>query len=254
MGLFNFFKKKSTDDLKETSSYNPIHTNSVLLQSLHGRLIKDGFKVDKHPQYASLTVNNEIEIATVIIDNPHNHPSILHLMIMIIHPKYFPEGITENIVGAGTTINTKIDSVLNNFINTTFQPIYESLSNSHRSCEDFSTQENGKKILWHINLGSPGLQGKWDEQPNNLTLFNIVSEKVKSQITSNKLNWLKLYISKQANGTIIGECLLNNEHWEEGLVDISDYASSWDVKDEFKGIKQFILFKKCDLYIEYKKI
>lgn len=251
MGLFSFFKKKSVDDSsKEISSHNPIDTNSLLLQSLQERLIKDGFKVEWHSQYASVKINNEIEIATVIIDNSHNHPSILHLMIMLIHPKYFPEGITENIVGVGTTVHAKIDSVLDNFMSTTFQPIYESLSNSHRSEKDFSTQTNERKILWHISFGNPGLQGKWNEEINEQDFFNIVSEKVKSKLTSKKLNWLKLYISRQPNGTIIGECLLNNEPWEEGLADISDYANSWDVKDEFKGIKQFIVFKRCDLYDE----
>jgi hypothetical protein len=247
MGLFDFFKKKSSVSKQiDRQQPEPIDNNSYLLETLRSRLIELGYQVDKHPQYLALIVNSEIEIATVIIDNPNNHPSILHLMILTIQSKYFPNGIEENIVGIGTSIQDKVNSVIDNYINTTFLPIIDSFSDSHNPDLDFSIIMNGKEVLWHPKLGNLTLQGQWNDQPENEPFFEIIKNKLKDKLTSNKLNWLKLYISKRADGTIIGECLFNNEPWEDGLADITAYAKSWKLKSDFQGLKQFIMFRKCD--------
>jgi hypothetical protein len=251
MGLFDFFKKKAYDnDNVGKREGKTIDNNSYLIETLKSRLTLLGYQVDRHPQYLALVVNAEIEIATVIIDNPNNHPSILHLMVLTIQPKYFPNGIEENIVGLGTTLEEKVNSVIDNYINTTFLTILDSFSDSHDPNLDFTTIIKGKEILWHPKLGNLALQGQWNEQPQNEPLFEIVKDKLSSKLTSNKFNWLKLYISKQRNGKIDGECLFNNEPWKEGLADIAEYAKSWEPTDNFQGLKQFIMFRKCDAYDE----
>jgi len=113
-----------------------------------------------------------------------------------------------------------------------------------------TTITNEKEILWHPKLGNLTLQGQWNEQPQNEPFFELLKEKIKPKLTSNKLNWLKLYISKRADETIIGECLFNNEPWEEGLIDITKYAETWKIKSNFQGLKQFIMFRRCDAYDE----
>ncbi|HRH48141.1 MAG TPA: DUF6348 family protein [Panacibacter sp.] len=251
MGLFDFFQKKfSKSNEGNRQEGTPIDNNSYLLEVLRNRLSQLGYQIDRHPQYLALVVNSEIEIATVIIENPNDHPSILHLMVLTIQPKYFPNGIKENIVGIGTTIQDKINSVLDNYINTTFLPIIDSFSDSHNSDLDFSTMINNKEVLWHPKLGNLTLQGRWNEQPQNEPFFEVVKDKLKNKLTSNKFNWLKLYIFKQADGTIIGECLFNNEHWGEGLTEITEYAKSWKMNSNFQGLKQFMMFRKCDAYDE----
>jgi hypothetical protein len=91
-------------------------------------------------------------------------------------------------------------------------------------------------------------QGLWQEYPQYEYLFKILKDKIPAQLTDNKLNWLKIYISKRADGQIIGECLFNNVQWETGYEEIYKYAKSWYLIDEFRGIKQFIVFRRCDLY------
>jgi len=251
MGLFDFFKKKSFDSKQvDRQRTEPMDNNSYLLESLRNRLIGLGYQAEKHPQYLALIVNTEIEIATAIIDNPNNHPSILHLMILTVHPMYFPNGIEENIVGIGMNIQDKVKSVIDNYINTTFLPIIDSFSDSHNPDLDFSIIMNEKEVLWHPKLGNLTLQGQWNDQPENEPFFEIIKDKIKGKLTLNKLNWLKLYISKRADGTIIGECLFNNEPWEEGLADITAFAKSWKLKSDFQGLKQFMVFRKCDAYDE----
>lgn len=252
MGFFDFFKKKSSnkEEPENFQTHQPVDDNSYLLEQLKSKIEKLGYSVRINPQYFSIIVNSELEIATLIIDNPENHPSILHLMIVSINPKYFPEGIEENIVGVGTTIHDKVDSVTNNYINTTFFPLINSFSDTHNPELDFTTITDDKEILWHPILGSLTLQGQWEEQPQEELFFQTLKEKLKPKLSSNKINWLKIYISKRGDGTIIGECNFNNEPWQEGLNEINKYAETWEMKTDFKGLKQFIVLKKCDKYDE----
>ncbi|MDR6560082.1 MULTISPECIES: DUF6348 family protein [unclassified Arcicella] len=223
-----------------------IDDNLLLLDILKNRLITSGYQVENHPQYMALIINSALEIATAINDNPDNHPSIIQLTVLTLHSKYFPNGIEENIVGIGSTIQDKIDSVLDNYLTTTFEPIIDSFTDSHNPALDFSTVIDNKEILWHPKLGNLSLQGQWELIPENEAIFELLKEKVKYKLTTQKLNWLKVYISKRGDGRIIGECLFNNEPWQEGLDIISNYAKTWTEKGDFFGQKQFIMFRRCD--------
>ncbi len=249
MEFFNFFRKKTiVRERSEQEASEPIDENLYLLEALKDRLTSLGYQVERHPQYLGLIANSELEIATLIINNPENHVSILHLRILTIHAKYFSDGIDENIVGFGTTIQDKVNSVLNNYINTTFLPIIDSFSDSHNPVLDFTTIRSNKEVLWHPKLGSLNLQGQWKEHPQGEPFFEILKDKIKEKITSNKINWLKIYISKRSDGTIIGECKFNNEPWEDGLTEVIKYAESWNVNGDFYGLKQFIMFRRCDAF------
>lgn len=260
MGLFDIFFKKTSDKGQpekkvvevpktihpEVQADERIDNNLYLQTELGKRLIILDYKVERHTQYLALIVNSELEIAFAIIDNPDNHPSILHLMVLTIHPQYFPNGIEENIVGVGTSFPDKVNSVLDNYIGTTFLPIIDSFTDSHDPDLDFSTTVGEKEIIWHPKLGNLTFQGQWRVQPENEPFFELLKENVKGKLTTNKLNWLKVYISKRGDGTIIGECLFNNEPWEEGLEIISQYARTWKMTSDFQGLKQFIMFRRCD--------
>jgi Family of unknown function (DUF6348) len=260
MGLFDIFFKKTSDKGQpekqvvevpktihtEIQVDEPIDNNLYLQTELGKRLIMLDHKVERHPQYLALIVNSELEIAFAIINDPTYHPSILHLTVLTIHPKYFPDSIEENIVGVGASFPDKVNSVLDNYINTTFLPIIDSFTDSHNPKLDFSTMVGKKEIIWHPKLGDLTIQGQWKENPENEHFFDLLSEKIKGKLTTNKINWLKVYISKRGDGTIIGECLFNNEPWEEGLEIISQYARTWKMTSDFQGLKQFIMFRRCD--------
>jgi hypothetical protein len=248
MGLFDFFKKKSSE--QENNGKPPVESvdpNHYLLDVLAQKLIEMGYIIEKSQQYIALTVNSELEIATFIIDDPNNHPSLIHLMVLAIHKNYFPNGIQENIVGLGDNLKEKVDSVLENYLSTTFVPIMDSFSDNHYPDLDFFTN-NTREILWHPKLGGIAYQGQWKEKVENEPLFDLLKEKIKTKLPDQKLNWLKLYVARQPQGDIIGECLLNNQPWEEGLTELIAYAKQWPQKGDFLGQKQFIMFRQCDKY------
>lgn len=248
MGLFDFFKKKSTGQKQSetATALSPAERNGYVLAALKDRLMAAGYHAEKHPQYLSLIVNTDLEIATVIMDNPGYHPSLLHLMVVTIHPQYFPDGIHEDIVGIGASFEDKVNSVLDNYLNTTFQPIMDSFTDSHNPALDFTTMVNGKEVLWHPKMGPLTLQGQWSDPPQNEPFYELLKDKLPGLLTNNKLNWLKLYIARQADGSLTGECLFNNEIWKEGLEEIAAYAYTWKMHSDFQGMKQFMVFRRCD--------
>jgi Family of unknown function (DUF6348) len=248
VGVFDFFKKKHSRKHETIVAPIQMDANAYLIDELKKRLEAAGHKVEKSVQYAALTVNSELEIATAIIESADYHPNILHLLIMTIHKEYFPDGIEENIVGIGTDTQSKVQSVLGNYLATTFPPIIGSFSDRHQPELDFLSVTDGRNILWHPKLGDLGLQGQWKNAAENEVLFALVKDNLKTALRDKKLNWLKLYIAKQADGAISGECLLNNEPWDEGYRKLYAYAEKWEPTGGFLAQKQFIMFRRCDSY------
>lgn len=126
----------------------------------------------------------------------------------------------------------------------------DSFSDSHNPDLDFMTIVNDKEVLWHPKLGTLTVQGQWIKYPEGEPFFDLLKDKIHNQLTTNKINWLKIYISKRAEGEIIGECLFNNIPWEVASNEIFNYAKTWKMTDEFHGLKQFIMFRRCDGYDE----
>lgn len=245
MGLFDFFKTKSSTPQQPTEE--PISPDMYLISELKRRIEELGYMVEQSSEYISIIVNSEIEFATEIINNPENHPSIIQLHIVAIHKVYFPNGIHENIVGVGTTLQEKVATVIDNYLLTTFPPIIDSFSDSHYLELDFTDHNN---ILWHPKLGSLSVQGQWENiaDNDNEPIFDILKERFKYIMADQKINWLKIYVSRFENNKIIAECLLNNQHWSEGFEDMVEYVKTWGQSGTFLGQKQFIMFRRCDAF------
>ena len=94
------------------------------------------------------------------------------------------------------------------------------------------------------------MQGEWEEPPQGEPFFDLLKEGIPGKLASDKINWLKIYISKRADGEIIGECNFNNEPWDEATRLLYNYAANWAMPGEFKALKQFIMFRRCDKYDE----
>lgn len=246
MGLFDFFKKKPAAAKQPAAiPTNSVDPNDYLLEMLKASITDMGYRAVRHPQYQSLIVNEVVEIAAVIINDPNSHPLVMHLMILTMHADYFPNGIEEHVAGLGETLEQKVTSVIDNYIGSTFSTIMESLSDKHYNDLDFTITTAGGAATWHTYLGTTILQGNWTDQPSNDVMYHLIKDKLKDKLTENPFNWLKLYISKRDDGTIIGECSWNNEAWPEGLALLNQYAQTWEVNGAFYAMKQFVIIKKC---------
>lgn len=237
MGIFDFLKPKKKE----------LDVNTYLLQRLKQRIEEKGNLVEFSTQYAAILINSEIEIATAVMKGDF-HPFILPLLTITINKDYFPKGIESSLMGLGTTIEEKVESAIDNYIENIFTTIADSFNDIHIDEYDFKSIINNREILWHPKMSKSLIQGKWNETNNQINLYSVIEERVKKELKDYKFNWLKLYISRQPNGEISGECLLNNELWEEGYYLLEEYAKKWKDAGEFLGQKQFIMFRRCDAY------
>jgi hypothetical protein len=70
----------------------------------------------------------------------------------------------------------------------------------------------------------------------------LIKDKMTLKLQAEKINWLKMYISNNADD-FIGEYILNGDYLKEELDVLKDYALSCPVGDKFLALKQFIIFK-----------
>ncbi|SEO73146.1 hypothetical protein SAMN05192574_111162 [Mucilaginibacter gossypiicola] len=255
MGLFDLFKRKQTEQIQpiaQLQKEEPVTKysdyNDYLIEGLKDRLIEMGHEVERHPQHLTLILNSGLEISTSIIDVPDAHPFLIQLNILTRHPIYLEQGIYECLAGIGETMDKRITSALDNYVNFVFSAIIGGFTDTHEPETDMLVITNEREILWHPKIGDLMVQGQWGEMPDGIYLFEILRDKIKSVLIDNKFNSLKIYISKRADGTIIGECVFNNRQWNDGLDEVTKHAESWIVKGDFMALKQFIMFRRCDAY------
>ncbi|ALU26730.1 MULTISPECIES: DUF6348 family protein [Myroides] len=239
MKLFNFQKKK-------TESHDQPHTEEeILLHELVDQITKLNYTIQVDKATQIIIVNDQLLLEFRIIRNPDYAKELMHLMINTAHPTHFPDGIMESIAGIGETVQDRIASVVENYITSTFKPIAESLTDTHSPEYDFISDE----VLWHPALSDLRVQGSFNRELSGDELYLLLVSKLESMLSRDqKFHWLKMYISKQQSGEIIGDCLLDNEPWDEGLDILADYISTFPVESTFIGIKQFVVFRRCDKY------
>jgi hypothetical protein len=244
MGLFDFFGKKQEPQQEPEKKEEPVtDPNLVLLHILQEKLQALGLEVKRSEQYQAITVLPDLEIASAIISKPDYHPMLMHAVIFTIHPVYFQKGIEEHVVGLGSTPFEKAVSVADNFMSTTLKPIMDGFSDSHVPALDFYDQAG---ILWHPKPGTVALQGNQAIQTNNDMFINLLRERLRTSLPNQQFNWLKIYAARQADGSITVDCNLNNEVWETGRHLISVFVGMWPKGPDFMGMKQFIVFRRCD--------
>jgi|GEM_PF-3113879 len=241
MGLFDFLKKGPAPE-----EHN---INNQVIPLLKAELTALHHPVVYSDQDAALIINDVIKIKPAIINiTPHPNASVLQLQVITIHKDYFPQGIEVNLAGIGTDVNDSLGSAISNYITTVFPVIIDSLSDSHYPEADFFSETGGREILWHPKLGDLFTQGQWESIPEGEAFFTLLQNDVKDKLMDQKLNWLKVYVARMPNGGIITECLLNNEVWEEGVEILRDSVQTWPQTPAFLGIKQFMMFRRCDAY------
>ncbi len=239
MGIFDSLKKKQPE---ETPDSNP---NIYLRKELGRRLQQKGHEVEI--QGGFVCADRKIGVFMEILPDPALHPAVIKIGVRIVVEDYFGNGITEILAGVGDTLEQKVDSALKNLLTITLPPILEAFRDSHDPNLDFSESNHGRYILWHPKLGQLGFQGKWDQLPVNDYLFKLIKPWIQEHLSDRKFNWLKIYIARQADGSISGDCSLNNDFHEDGFKIFGEYAETWENIERFRAVKQFILFRRCDV-------
>ncbi len=249
MKLFNFFKKKPKPAPEEEEDDYELILHLHLMKTMTEQLTALQYEAVPSPEFDVLEVNGAFAIVPSI-GSIREHPNayVIQLDVLTVHPDYFPEGIEVHLAGLGEDLGSSITDAVNNYMGTILPPIVNSFACNHHPDLDFLSTAAGREVLWHPKPGDMILQGTWHTIPEGGELLVLLKPALQQHLPDQKLNWLKIYISQQAGGEIIAECILNNAAWDAGMEIIYTYAQSWPQTGSFLAQKQFIMFRRCDKY------
>jgi hypothetical protein len=181
--------------------------------------------------------------------NQTRHPTAFTctLAVRVVHSTYFPQGLDEYLAGIG---HDEVEALTNGaqiYVAGVFATILDSLAGQHEPALDLVSATG--QPLWHPLLGLLQVQGAWSNQGapelRAESWWELLKPALLSHLVPQPFHWLKVYASRQPNGKFIGECKLNNEPWEEGLILVQEQAATWLYPGQFAGQKQFILLRQC---------
>jgi hypothetical protein len=175
------------------------------------------------------------------------HPDVLMctLGVQLSHHIHFPVPIIDCLVSYGTDEFTAVASGAQIYLGGVFATVINALQGRHDPAVDVTVSAGD---IWHPIIGELQVQGAWTGQTEELVhehLFDLLKPLLLDRFRSGPFHWLKMYVSRQPNGKIIGDCLFDNQPWAEGLQKLHEEATHWPSKGHFAGQKQFILFRKC---------
>ncbi len=256
MGLFDIFKQKKSPQKYEYKPHTGETINQVsdadqiarFLSLLKTRLESEGHQAKPSANYASIILNDELEIAAGLLPGNY-HPNLMPMALMTMHEDHFPEGIETSAIGLGTDIDSKCKMAIDNYVNSTLPAILDSMTDIHIEELDFESQMGDSKILWHPKLGMAGFQGDWTEVQGRRELYKLVQGELSKIMEDRKINWLYMYAAKQKDGSTSIECNVNNQRWQKGEELLFEYTQTWKKQKDFLGQKQFVVIRKCDASI-----
>lgn len=201
-------------------------------------------------------INNELVIndckmtikAGVSNKTQHQNAIVLQLDFIIKHENFDTE-ILESVAGIGreNDIYHAIRNGTASFVSNVLEVIADGFCDTHNPELDFETVLGNCHQIWHPKIGGLHAQGYCGINTiDNSRIFNILKDEIVPRLGTKRFYWIKVYVSRQADGKIITQCTFNNEPFLKAQQKMEEYAKSWNTGNQFKGEKQFILIRQCD--------
>jgi hypothetical protein len=206
----------------------------------------------QHPDLQVSITDNKIKIgdslfleASITNRMVHTDAVMLELNIVASHAILFAGGISDFLAGPGANDSMAIKAGVTSYVAGVFSTILRGLTTEHQPALDF----NVNKDLWHPVAGALQVQGAFskDSTLDDLHFIKMLKPLLVNKLatsTDTTLHWVKVYVSRQPDGSIIQECAYDNNPLPEGNTILKQYAESWKVNG-FAGQKQFFMLRKC---------
>lgn len=190
--------------------------------------------------------NGELALESSVFEKTEHPNAVVYgLRLCLTHRRFFPTGIIDCLAGIGSTDAEAVEAGARNYVGSVFSVVIEALAGGYEPLLDFNTKDGA---LWHTMLGPLHVQGMWAKHSDELVdahFLEILKPLLLPRFELQPFHWLKLYISRQPSGELIGDCFFNNSPWAEGLAILQGMAAQWPEEGVFAGQKQFIMFRNC---------
>lgn len=243
-------QKPEEQNLEEQKSEVKItDENELVLEILKQKLLVLKLQTDSNKEMAVISASGTSIRALIISKNQHENGIAVHINFHIANNELGEEGIYESLagIGKGNDVEEAIGNCIDAFINTVFKTVYESLQNNYTLNLDIETTSKGVVRQWDVNVGSLQSQGFTGlEETDNNEIFNLLKDEIKKVIKYNKFYWIKVFLSKQLNGKLMFQCLLNNKPFYEAERILEEHVKGWTKTNSYMAQMQYIVIRQTD--------
>ena len=250
--IFSKPKQDSIGELDDYTKFVSTNINYALKLLLHQQLAKNFTDIQFSINDYTIVTNNGLTIyGEVVSKTQHPNALVMQINFRTTHETYFKGGAEEMLAGFGESDLSALEHGVGSFLTGQFPAVLRALTAEQNPEVDFMAKgRNGEEEKWHTIIGSLQVQGKWRDKLDELQIesfFELYSSFLEDEFIKNKsmFHWVRAYIAKNPDGSIIGDCYFDNNPWPAGLEALQRYTDSWDLGESFAGMKQFIMFRKC---------
>jgi hypothetical protein len=188
--------------------------------------------------------------------NDGQHSVVISVSIKATNEQLFPEGIWDCLTGVGENDDEAFSFAAEVWTQGVFAPIHEVLVPTEtpmlevpRLCLVTRNDESGEHFPWKLYLGALQASGGFIDRASTIdqnVLVQRMSSAIIGELFEPRFIWIKAYIAKSVDGSLHGDCWLNNQDWMEGLSALCWFAEEWGDIESFASLKQFMIVKACD--------
>jgi len=239
----SLFGSKNSKDNKQTAE---LINDEKVIQYLQ-KLISEKNLTSEIVDNQLIIKDYKMSIKACIQSKTQHTEVMLLQMRFVINQELLEDEVVEVLAGIGENMEEAMKNGISSFITGIFDVFSEAFHESHIPDLDFETEWNGESRLWHPKIGPLQVQGDCNlALVDENKILNILKEDIKVSIGDNRFYWIKVYVSRQADGEIITECTLNNETFYKAESKMREYAEGFDNSNSFRGEKQYIIIRQCD--------
>lgn len=167
----------------------------------------------------------------------------------VYHPQLFPGGLSDTLSGIGRNVAEAVENGARLWTDGALEVALQVVENRPDPALDFTVAGSGPGAgRWHQFLGRVHVQGGWqsrlpDVHPGYFS--QILLPTLRARPSLPPVSWLKVYVARQPDRSLLLDCLLNNEPWPEARLLLEEAAQSWPGAGEFMAQRQYLAFRQC---------
>src|SRR5688572_4246837 len=230
------------------------------LEHLAQEIEQTGHTIQRGDSYfivVPINLKIEVEIGERIEhENDGQQSVVITISIKATHDELFPDGIWDCLAGIGENDDDAFSYAAEVWTAGVFPPIHEILV--PLETVGFAVQridmvtrhdDSSEELPWKLYLGALQHAGDFAQREDALDeeiLVKKMFNAIIAELHEKKLVWIKAFIAKMPDGSIEGDCWLNNQDWIEGLNALCWLAEEWEEVNNLTYLKQFMIIKPCE--------
>lgn len=174
---------------------------------------------------------------------------IVQIDFLVSNGEFGEEGIYETLAGIGKENNVEeaIKNSIDTFTKTVFKVVLEALKDKHNLNLDIETSLKGLTRIWHPHVGTIQAHGFDDlTGAGNNRIYNLLKDEIVKRLRNKRFYWIKVFVSRQIDGKLMYQCLLNNKPFLEADRILEEYVKGWTANNTYMVEIQYIVIRQSD--------